>query len=269
MPTEKSPRVPVSSDQVHAHDSCNETALIASYEAQIASFKAREMAYKKQIISLAAEREELTKFKRDTQVHMYLLDMRHNVLNPIDIGRKIHFHLQESLPQFVSIMQAGKDHKYLNSEDLETITEALHKFYFEFDHIYARHIIQKTVCPKLKCPMLGSVFIDPVSTADGVTYERTYIETFFARKLHPREVRFKSPKTNLPLQTHDLTPNHAVKQQVQEKLQVQYNLLRKAHTFTIIFKKTWLEYNIPRMIESHKRNAPTRNLHPPDKDESD
>jgi hypothetical protein len=52
---------------------------------------------------------------------------------------------------------------------------------------------------------------DPVVAADGYTYERAAIETWFRQGI----ARDRSPMTNLPISTA-LFPNIAIKQQIDE-----------------------------------------------------
>ncbi len=56
------------------------------------------------------------------------------------------------------------------------------------------------------CPITQEVFIDPVTTWDGQTYERDAITEWFARAQPPR-----SPSTNLELPSTVLFPNTALK----------------------------------------------------------
>merc|ERR1712098_720290 len=58
---------------------------------------------------------------------------------------------------------------------------------------------------ELKCPITHEYFTDPVTTADGHTYERDAIKQWLA--LGNRT----SPNTNARLKTKDLRPNHLVK----------------------------------------------------------
>ena len=54
------------------------------------------------------------------------------------------------------------------------------------------------------CPISFEVMADPVSTADGHTFERAAIATWLAGHA-------TSPLTGLPLANKTLTPNHAVR----------------------------------------------------------
>lgn len=53
------------------------------------------------------------------------------------------------------------------------------------------------------CPILHTLMEDPVTTSDGFTYERSAVSKWLAD--HDR-----SPMTNLPLETKDVVPNHAL-----------------------------------------------------------
>ncbi|EKX52705.1 hypothetical protein GUITHDRAFT_84671 [Guillardia theta CCMP2712] len=60
-----------------------------------------------------------------------------------------------------------------------------------------------------QCPITMDVMTDPVIAMDGHTYERQAIESWL--KNHK-----KSPKTNLPLPSNMLIPNHALKSMIIE-----------------------------------------------------
>jgi len=59
----------------------------------------------------------------------------------------------------------------------------------------------------LECPITHDLFVDPVMTADGQTYERSAIEHWFG----PPDYRRTSPATGLPLASLILIPNIAIK----------------------------------------------------------
>jgi hypothetical protein len=69
------------------------------------------------------------------------------------------------------------------------------------------------------CPITQLLFRDPVVTCDGQTYEREAIEAWFSGG------NISSPNTNLPLKNKELTPNIAVKQQI-DSLIIKYPALR-------------------------------------------
>ena len=60
----------------------------------------------------------------------------------------------------------------------------------------------------LRCPLTLDLFCDPVSAADGHTYERVAIEEWLATGSRT------SPTTNEPLQSTTLIPQHTVKKLV-------------------------------------------------------
>jgi hypothetical protein len=60
------------------------------------------------------------------------------------------------------------------------------------------------------CPITAEVMTDPVITCDGQTYERRAIEKWFQRG------NLTSPMTGLALPTTIVTPNHALRQVIQE-----------------------------------------------------
>ena len=249
----KAPRLSGSSGKRHARISSEQ-------DQEIASFQAREKAYKKQIRALTRQVQELLQFKQDTQAQVYCLDIKGKQLELIDVGRKIQTHLQQALYPFVSIMEVGKEHKYFNEQDMETITDSLHTFYKQFNHRLAIHEVDRTTEPLLKCPILDFVFTDPVITADGHTYERANIQKYFDRNLHHGEARYKSPKTNLPLQSYNLTPNHVLKQLLHEMFEVQSNILKAQHASTIHSQKAWMQNNIQNIIDAYKRSVTPHDL---------
>ena len=57
----------------------------------------------------------------------------------------------------------------------------------------------------LVCPITNEMFVDPVTTSDGMTYERTAIERWFDIG------NTKSPLTNLPIDPSDISPNLDIK----------------------------------------------------------
>jgi hypothetical protein len=61
---------------------------------------------------------------------------------------------------------------------------------------------------ELICPITGEIFVDPVMTCDGHTYERLAIEAWLIKKK-------TSPITNLVLENKNLFPNFVIKQLVQ------------------------------------------------------
>lgn len=59
------------------------------------------------------------------------------------------------------------------------------------------------------CPITGCIMSDPVIGTDGYTYERSAITTW----LNTKRI---SPMTKLPMSIHDLTPNRALKDAIEE-----------------------------------------------------
>eukprot|EP00966_Prymnesium_polylepis_P207622 4809327-Prymnesium_polylepis.1 len=67
------------------------------------------------------------------------------------------------------------------------------------------------MAPKaFECPISGEVMIDPVTCADGHTYEREQIERWFATGA------VTSPATGAPLPHMQLIPNHALRNAIEE-----------------------------------------------------
>jgi hypothetical protein len=60
------------------------------------------------------------------------------------------------------------------------------------------------------CPITAEVMMDPVITCDGQTYERQAIEKWFQRG------NLTSPMTGLALPTTVVTPNHALREAMEE-----------------------------------------------------
>ena len=222
-----------------ASSSPDHTARIASYEAQIASLKATKKAYKKKITFLTKDVRYLLNFKHKTEDHMYCLDLKGQQLEPTEVGRKIHANLKKTVFQFVKIMEAGQDQKYFTDKDVETITDSLHTFYDQFNKRLAMHELDRTISPIFKCPISHSVFEDPVSLSDGLTYERATIQTYFDRNLQNSEIRYKSPLTNLPLERPNITPNRIMKRHIEEEVGKLSKLLKADHTVAINSSKNW------------------------------
>uniref|UniRef100_A0A7S1Y301 U-box domain-containing protein n=1 Tax=Grammatophora oceanica TaxID=210454 RepID=A0A7S1Y301_9STRA len=63
----------------------------------------------------------------------------------------------------------------------------------------------EVITDELTCPITLAVMKDPVMAADGITYERAAIETVIQHA--PPGSMAKSPKTNLPLESHSLAEN--------------------------------------------------------------
>ena len=65
----------------------------------------------------------------------------------------------------------------------------------------------------IRCPITQQVMSDPVSCADGHTYERAAIEEWLARN-------HRSPLTNAKLAHKKLVPNHALRGIIEERKQI-------------------------------------------------
>ena len=59
------------------------------------------------------------------------------------------------------------------------------------------------------CPITCQLLVDPVTAADGHTYERSAIRTWL-------EDHGTSPMTNMALRNRDLVPNHSLKTAIVE-----------------------------------------------------
>ena len=59
------------------------------------------------------------------------------------------------------------------------------------------------------CPISASLMLDPVVASDGHSYERTAIEQWLLR-------RRTSPKTDTPLESLALVPNHSLRRAIQQ-----------------------------------------------------
>ena len=246
----KVPKLSHSVGEGHTFSSSDYESPFASYDAQITTLKAREKAYKRQIATLTDKVKELLHFKNDTEVHKYCLNMKEKELEPIEMGRRIHAHLNEALVPFVSMMEAGKEQKYFTDKDVETITDSLHTFYDQFNKRLAMHELDRTIGPIFKCPISQSIFKDPVLLSDGLTYERATVETYFDRNLQNGEIRYKSPFTNLPLERPDLTTNRTIKQHIEAEAGKLSKLLKADNTRTINSTKTLMPIDIHNIIEA-------------------
>ena len=60
------------------------------------------------------------------------------------------------------------------------------------------------------CPITQELMVEPVTCADGHTYERRAIDQWL-RQLSEREQPLTSPKTNEPLAHPHLNPNHQLR----------------------------------------------------------
>jgi hypothetical protein len=69
-------------------------------------------------------------------------------------------------------------------------------------------MLGKAVGEDMLCPITGEMFVDPVKTRDGMTYERVAIERWFSAG------NKTSPKTNLPVDISVLIPDIQMKRQL-------------------------------------------------------
>ena len=63
--------------------------------------------------------------------------------------------------------------------------------------------------PSFFCPISSELMRDPVTSVDGHCYERSFIERWFAEKA-------TSPLTGAALASTDVTPNHALRNEIEE-----------------------------------------------------
>jgi hypothetical protein len=81
------------------------------------------------------------------------------------------------------------------------------------------------VPPSFLCPIYLVIMRDPVTCTDGHSYERVGIQTWL-------ESNNTSPQTGAPLSCTTLTPNHALRNSIEEWLGVTFKLVpRTAVTF--------------------------------------
>ena len=65
------------------------------------------------------------------------------------------------------------------------------------------------------CPITQELMVDPVMVVDGHCYERTAIERWFGQR-QARGQPPTSPKTGAELASTELTPNHNLRNAIQE-----------------------------------------------------
>lgn len=74
-----------------------------------------------------------------------------------------------------------------------------------------------------RCPISLEIMVDPVTAADGYSYERSQIKTWFDTG------NKTSPKTNLVLEHTFVNPNQILKQQIREYTEkIEQQRLQKA-----------------------------------------
>jgi len=76
--------------------------------------------------------------------------------------------------------------------------------------------IKKQVPKGFICPLSGKTMRDPVTTADGHSYERVWIQARFLAQQKNGSPCPCSPLTNAPLPNYDLIPNHALKKSIED-----------------------------------------------------
>ncbi len=75
----------------------------------------------------------------------------------------------------------------------------------------AADALQRTfVRDEFLCPITQEVMVEPVTCADGHSYERQAIEQWL-RQQTDREMPLTSPKTNEPLAHPHINPNHQLR----------------------------------------------------------
>jgi hypothetical protein len=72
--------------------------------------------------------------------------------------------------------------------------------------------------PSFLCPITTKIMTDPVSCADGHSYERSEIQQWFAKEN-------TSPTTGMALQDLTLTQNHALRKLIEEWLAGNFKLI--------------------------------------------
>jgi hypothetical protein len=84
-----------------------------------------------------------------------------------------------------------------------------HIYYIHMNTIHTGPAIKSTIPDHLVCPIGQEIYIDPVTTILGYTYERVYIEGWL-------EDHDTDPLTNEKLSSKVLAPNRAIKSAVEE-----------------------------------------------------
>jgi hypothetical protein len=88
------------------------------------------------------------------------------------------------------------------------------------DLIAMKNIFRNEIPEHLLCPITSEIFIDPVMTCDGHTYERAAIEKWLER-------HHTSPQTNLNLDNKSLISNFVIKQLVKAFYEENLDKLKK------------------------------------------
>eukprot|EP00760_Papus_ankaliazontas_P002261 PhM_4_TR10915/c0_g1_i1/m.5904 len=98
---------------------------------------------------------------------------------------------------------------------MESVSREMQEYEQDLDTVLApsravRELLEshgETIPREFVCPITNELFVDPVVTSDGQTYERTAILQWFKKKK-------TSPVTNLSVDTNILVSNNAIKSQV-------------------------------------------------------
>jgi hypothetical protein len=95
----------------------------------------------------------------------------------------------------------------INSHELFQKETDPEKLKLREDLVAMKNVFKGEIPDNLICPITSDIFVDPVMTSDGHTYERMAIEAWF-------EKHHSSPQTNLVLPNKNLIPNFVIKQLV-------------------------------------------------------
>ncbi len=103
----------------------------------------------------------------------------------------------------------------LNINDLKTVINKTKYYFFnEFfnsniisDYISNKYISTNDIPPEFICSISHEIMKEPVTTVDGFTYEKEFIEKWFQKS-------YKSPLTGLRLKSKQLNPNIELKNEI-------------------------------------------------------
>ena len=79
-----------------------------------------------------------------------------------------------------------------------------------------------SIPPSFECPITYEVMVDPVSTADGHTFERRAIEGWFAAG------HATNPNTGGELASTEVVPNHALRNAIEEHLERTFKITQRS-----------------------------------------
>ena len=111
--------------------------------------------------------------------------------------------------------QSGREIEGLSVEELKQIQSKNEENVRRLQHVIVQREARTEVAllDQYNCPLTLDLMEDPVFASDGYTYERTAIEKVI--QVAKAEKRLpKSPKTNLPLEHMNLTPNRDIKSRI-------------------------------------------------------